>query len=143
MQFFLKSSEKWIELASNILAIVDAPVDSAEGSPGYDTLDDEVRRVNFPLLPLLLEGSGTSTPRHTFELSGSGKGARVSRMVRTSIILFFLLHQNLAEVPLELLIDALQINLICSHKPIISFLHLSLLLLLVVVFHSPPTKLKA
>ena len=114
-EHFLKMPSKWRlkcltekeamrSLTCNIKAIIDAPVNGAKGATSNDRLDEELRRINLP--------------------TGS---------CSFSLLLFLFLPLPLqcqcpAQMPLQLLIQALQIYLICSHIPITVFLHLSLFL---------------
>lgn len=45
-------------LTGDILAVVNATVDSAKGAACEDGLDDELRRVNLPFLPRPPDGGG-------------------------------------------------------------------------------------
>lgn len=40
-----------LTITSNVLTIINATVNGAESSTSYDSLDDELRGVNLPLLP--------------------------------------------------------------------------------------------
>lgn len=79
-------------LTGDVLAVVDAPVDGAEGAAGDDPLDDQLRRVDLPLLP---------------RLTG----------VAAAVTLLLLLHgPGPAQVPLQLLVQCLQIYLVRPDK---------------------------
>lgn len=95
-------------MTGDVLAIVDATVDGAEGATCEDALDYELGRVDFPVVPRPLDGGDSG---------GDGVGV---------LLLLFLQGPCSVEVPLELLVESLQINLICPNKPITPFLHLSL-----------------
>lgn len=109
-------------LTSDILAVVDATVDGAEGATGKHGLDDELGGVDLPLQPLLLQSLSGG---HDVNIIISNKNTITINCIFLSLLV--LLHgPNLVEVPLQLVVQALQINLIRPHKPITALLHLSL-----------------
>jgi hypothetical protein len=75
---------------SNVLAIINATVNGAESATGYDALDDELGGVNLPLVP--------------------GDSGRCFLFLFSVLVL---LHSPCpAQMPLKLLVQALQIYLI-------------------------------
>lgn len=128
---YKKNKRKIEEQTGDILAIVDAAMDGPKRATCNDCLDEKLRRVDLPFLPLLQLGgaNGRAWPAQTY-----AQLRVVLQMIVLDVfaVVFFAdpLRPRLAEVSLELLVKALQINLICSHEPIIAFLH----------FHRPNTK---
>jgi hypothetical protein len=87
---------------SNVLAIINATVNGAESATGYDALDDELGGVNLPLVP--------------------GDSGRCFLFLFSVLVL---LHSPCpAQMPLKLLVQALQIYLIRPHIPTTTFTRL-------------------
>lgn len=98
----------------DILAFVDATVNRSECATGNDGLDDELGGIDLPLMPLLLHGPGGGPDVNMNTIASS----TVKRVI---LLLLVLLHDP---SPVEVLVQALQINLIGPHKPIAALLHL-------------------
>lgn len=99
-------------------------MDGAEGATCNDGFDDELGGVDLPVLPVAL-GNGEGHGRSGGGGIGGGEVDAVAVGFWVSHDLVLLQSQDPVEVPLQLLIQALQINLICPHKPITTLLHLS------------------
>ena len=88
----------------DVVAVVDAAVDGAEGAAGDDALDDELGGVDLPVLP---PGAERVLPPAAAALVGAGGG-----------LLLALLHgPGAAEVALQLLVQALEVDLVRAHEP--------------------------
>jgi len=86
------------------VAVVDAAVDGAEGAAGDDALDDELGGVDLPVLP---PGAERVLPPADAALVGAGGG-----------LLLALLHgPGAAEVALQLLVQALEVDLVRPDEP--------------------------
>jgi len=86
------------------VGVVDAAVDGAEGAAGDDALDDELGRVDLPVLP----------PR----APGVRPGASAALVGAPGGLLLALLHgPGAAEVALQLLVQALEVDLVRPHEP--------------------------
>ena len=110
---------------SNILAIINATVNGAKGAASYNTFDDELGGVNLPFL---------SCYGGTVIVTGESWGFFLSFSLISIFLVFVFVHSPCpTQMPLQLLVQALEIYLICSHIPTIALtllvLHLSLLFL--------------
>jgi RsiW-degrading membrane proteinase PrsW (M82 family) len=112
---------------SNILAIINATVNGAKGAASYNTFDDELGGVNLPFL---------SCYGGTVIVIGESWGffnIPFSFMISIFLVFVFFHSTCPTQMPLQLLVQALEIYLICSHIPTIALtllvLHLSLLFL--------------
>ena len=102
----------------DILAVVNATVDSAESATSKDGLDDELRGVD---LPVLSGGGGGGSGGGGGGGEGGDGGGGGGGVI---LFLLVLVHGPYSvKMLLQLLIQALEINLICPHKPITALLH--------------------
>lgn len=97
---------RWYD-TGNVLAVIDAAVDGTEGAAGNDAFDDELGGVNLPVLPappLLLRRLRLPQPR-----GPAAAAPWLRRGWRVPLLA--------AEVALQLLVEALEVDLIRPHEP--------------------------
>lgn len=96
----------------DVVAVVDAAVDGAEGAAGDDPPDDELGGVDLPLLPPL--------PAVLRVVRGGERGRLAATLVGGRLLLALLHGPRAAQVALQLLVQALEVDLVCPHEPSIA-----------------------
>ena len=95
-------------------------MDGAKGATSNDALDDELRGVDLPVLSGGGGGGGGGGDGGC-EAGRDGGGGGGGGII---LLLLVLVHGPYSiKMLLQLLIQALEINLICPHKPITALLH--------------------
>lgn len=107
-------------LTGDILAVVDAAMDGPKSATCNDGFNDELGGVNLPLLALPSGGGGGRPRRGGGDGGGGGGGGGVIFMILPLVLLH---RPRPVQMSLQLLVQALQVDLIRPHKPIAAFLH--------------------
>ncbi len=115
-------------VTSNIVAVVETTVDGAEGATSNGGLDDELGGIDLPLLPFFLDRLSGIDNINNITITTTIKTIAVGEVVVNKSIFFFLLvllhGPRPVEMSLKLFVQAFEINLIRTNKPITAFLHL-------------------
>ena len=116
-------------VTSNIVAVVETTVDGAEGATSNGGLDDELGGIDLPLLPFFLDRLSVIDNINNITITTTIKTIAVGEVVFVNKSIFFfllvLLHgPRPVEMSLKLFVQAFEINLIRTNKPITAFLHL-------------------